>query len=88
MSTPSPSLSQQNAQRNLDGFFSFLGITAAVVPVLLCIAYATRRRREDILLTPESGATLGLRPTSVTNQILSPLADLANKNVSRNDSFS
>jgi hypothetical protein len=34
-------------QRNLDGFFSFLGITGAAIPILLCIAYATRQRRDE-----------------------------------------
>jgi hypothetical protein len=68
MTTPAPNLSgstQANAQRNLDGFFSFLGITAAIVPVLLCVAYATRRRREDIQMPSSVDGEMALRPSAV-----------------------
>ena len=60
MNTPSPSASASTAnadqERNLDGFFSFLGITAAVLPVLLCIAYVTRRRHEERAYLSSPGA--------------------------------
>jgi hypothetical protein len=48
----------QDITRNLDAFYSFLGISGAVVPILLCIAYLSRSHRDrprDIHITPFPG---------------------------------
>jgi hypothetical protein len=63
----------QDISRNLDAFYSFLGISGAVVPILLCIAYLSRQRQDrdrSMQLTSLSSEDqiLGLLGTQMTVQ--------------------